>query len=149
MRPGLLERLVARVQQVSVESGQKVILLGWSLGGIYAREVAKLAPDSVQLVVTLFSPFSGNPRANNAWRVYELISGQQINHLTAQFDLASKPPVQTIAVWSDRDGIVAPSCSCGLEGQSDQQVYVPSTHFGFGRNADAIRQVAMLMHDAK
>ncbi|MEP6867944.1 MAG: alpha/beta hydrolase, partial [Novosphingobium sp.] len=134
----MLERLVARVQHVSAESGQKVILLGWSLGGVYAREVAKLTPNTVRLVVTLFSPFSGNPRANNAWRVYELISGQQIDQLTSQFDLYAKPPVHTIAVWSDKDGIVAPSCSRGLEGQSDQRVYVPSTHFGFGRNANAI-----------
>ena len=57
--------------------GRKISLVGWSLGGIYARQLAKRVPDKVRSVISLGSPFAGSPKATNAWRVYEFASGQQ------------------------------------------------------------------------
>ena len=54
--------------------GQPVSLIGWSLGGIYARELAKELPDAARCVITLGTPFTGHPKATNAWRIYELLS---------------------------------------------------------------------------
>ena len=71
------------------------ILVGWSLGGVFAREVAKLRPDLVAKVVTLGSPFSGDPRANNVWRLYEWIAGHKVDDPPIKTDLAEKPPVPT------------------------------------------------------
>src|SRR5215211_6689071 len=51
--------------------GRNLSLRGWSLGGLYARQLAKMMPDRVRSVITLGSPFAGSPRATNAWRVYE------------------------------------------------------------------------------
>jgi thioesterase domain-containing protein len=56
--------------------GRPVSLVGWSLGGIYAREVAKAMPRQTRCVITLGTPFTGHPRATNAWRAYEFVSGQ-------------------------------------------------------------------------
>ena len=148
MREGLLEAIADRVRQVSTETGQPVVLLGWSLGGIYAREVARIVPHLVRMVVTVFSPFSGDPRANNAWRVYELVGGQKIDELISRFDLGAKPPVPTLAFWSAVDGVVAPAAARGGEDQSDVRVELHTTHFGFGHNRDAIRAVARQISDS-
>ena len=65
----------ALIKRLHAESGQKVSLIGWSLGGIYARELARIAPEAIRQVITLGSPFTNNNRANNVVRLFDLISG--------------------------------------------------------------------------
>ena len=100
--------------------GKPVILVGWSLGGVFAREVAKLRPDLVAKVITMGSPFSGDPRSNNAWRLYEWVAGHPVDDPPIDVVLAEKPPVPTLALWSRRDGIVAVACARGAPGESDR-----------------------------
>jgi pimeloyl-ACP methyl ester carboxylesterase len=139
-RADTLDRIVRQLEKVS--RGRPVTLIGWSLGGIYAREVAKQRPDLVARVMTLGSPFAGNPRANNVWRLYELVSRHPVDQPPLNVDLAAKPPVHTIACWSPRDGIVAPACARGFEGQSDRQVELDCSHMGFATSARAYRAIA-------
>lgn len=135
----LLER---RVRQIRERYGQDVVLVGWSLGGIFAREIAKRHPDLVAKVVTMGSPFSGSPYDNNAWRVYHLVTGHSVEHPPIEAHLAAKPPVETVALWSPRDGIVAPRASCGKPGERDRAVALRCTHIGFANSPEAIRAVA-------
>jgi pimeloyl-ACP methyl ester carboxylesterase len=128
-REDTLARIVARVEAFA--RGRKAVLVGWSLGGIYAREVAKLRPDLVAKVVTLGTPFSGDPRANNAWRLYELVAGHKVDQPPIDTVVAEKPPVPTIAIWSPRDGIVAPAAARGKEGERDKAIELDSSHMGF------------------
>lgn len=116
---------------VVMAAGGPVALVGWSLGGLLARELAKRRPELVERVVTLGSPFSGDRRANRAWRLYERINGHSIDAVPIEVDLPTKPPVLTIALWSPRDGIVAPAGSRGLPGQADRAVAVACRHMGF------------------
>ena len=134
-----LARLAARIERFG--GGAPVTLVGWSLGGIYAREVAKLRPDLVAKVVTLASPFSGDPRANNVWRLYELVSGHPVDAPPIDADLKAKPPVPTMAIWSRRDGIVAPACSRGDEAESDRQLELDCTHMGFAVSGSAFSKI--------
>ena len=69
--------MVDLVHELSDGHGRKVSLVGWSLGGLYARQLAKMMPERVRSVITLGSPFAGNPKATNAWRVYEMASGRR------------------------------------------------------------------------
>ena len=107
----------------------------WSAGASaasIAREVAKLRPDLVAKVVTLGTPFSGDPRANNVWRLYELVAGHPVDAPPIDGRTsAEKPPVPTLAIWSRRDGIVAPACARGGDGESDRQVELDCGHMGF------------------
>lgn len=144
-RADLLERLCLRVSSLADRHGQPVSLIGWSLGGIFAREVAKLAPAEVRLVMTLGSPFSGDPRANNAWRIYELLNDHPVDRPPLQVDIPVKPPVTTIALWSARDGIVSASSARGLAGESDLQVEVDCRHLNFARSARAIRVIGQVL----
>jgi pimeloyl-ACP methyl ester carboxylesterase len=139
-RADTLDRVVRQLESVS--RGRPVTLIGWSLGGIFAREVAKLRPDLVARVVTLGAPFAGDPRANNVWRLYELVSRHPVDRPPLNVDLCAKPPVHTIACWSRRDGIVAPECARGFEGQSDRQIEFDCSHMGFATSSRAFRRVA-------
>ena len=87
------EQVAERVCAVSRRYDCKVVLVGWSLGGIFAREVAKRHPDLVEKVITMGTPFSGSPYTNNAWRVYHLVAGHAVD----------EPPIETdsiINVWA-------------------------------------------------
>ena len=146
-RADLLERLRHRVTWLADRHGQAVSLIGWSLGGVFAREVAKLVPDQVRLVMTLGSPFSGDPRANNAWRIYEMLNDHPVDRPPLDAVLSVKPPVPTIALWSSKDGIVAASSARGQAGESDLQLEVDCRHLDFARAAGAIRVIGQVLAD--
>lgn len=129
--PDMLERLDARMDDIERQSGGPVTLLGWSLGGLIAREYAKFAPHRVARVITMGSPFSGNIRANNAWRLYEWVAKHPVDAPPIEARLAEKPPVPTYALWTRRDGVVAPASARGLEGERDEAIEVDCTHLSF------------------
>lgn len=132
---GLLEQ---RLEDVHRRHGQEVVLLGWSLGGLFARELARRRPELVAKVITMGSPFSGDPRANNAWRLYQFVTGHPVDNPPVEVDNAAKPPVETVALWSPRDGIVAPRSARGWPGERDRAMTVRCTHMGFSYSARAI-----------
>src|SRR4029450_444398 len=106
-RDGVLEACVEQGRGIVDKHGRPLSLLGWSLGGIYAREVAKAMPEQVRCVITLGTPFTGNPRATNGWRVYEFLSGQSAHDPVVQAEVRRAPPVPTTSIYSRTDGIVA------------------------------------------
>lgn len=133
---------IARLQHSLdlVGDDRPVLLVGWSLGGVFARELARATPRRVRAVVTLGSPFSGDARLNNVWRLYERIAGHRVDQPPVA-RIFAKPPVPTLAIWSRRDGIIAPTAARGLDGERDAAVEVSSTHMGFGVSRRATRQV--------
>jgi pimeloyl-ACP methyl ester carboxylesterase len=139
-RSDLLDRLEGRLDR-AVRRGP-VSLVGWSLGGLYARELAKRQPDKVARVITLGSPFSGDARANNAWWLYEMINGHKVDSPPVEVRLCEKPPVPTIAFWSRADGIVAPACARGEPHEADRSVELDCTHMGF-MTADCALQAVL------
>ena len=120
--------LLGRVGQLAREHGQPVALVGWSLGGLYAREIARRQPHTVSRVITMGTPFSGDRRANNAWRAYQLVTGHTVDEPPIECDFSAKPPVPTIALWSPKDGVVAPRSACGWPGERDRAVAVRCNH---------------------
>jgi hypothetical protein len=127
-RENLFEKLEERLDQVIEQAGGPVILVGWSLGGLYARELAKLRAADVSRVVTLGSPFSVDLRDNNAWKLYELINDHPVDGAPVDVDVATKPPVPTTAIWSEKDGIVAPASASGKPIESDTRLKVATRH---------------------
>ena len=112
----------------------------WSLGGLFARELARVAPDRVRAVVTLGSPFSGDPRQNNVWRLYERVAGHSVVNPPLP-RITDKPAVPHLAFWSRRDGIVAPRSARGLDHERDEAVELRCTHMGFGVSVRTVRTV--------
>lgn len=133
--------LMRRVGAMARRHKQPVALIGWSLGGLFAREIARRQPDAVGRVITMGTPFSGDRRANNAWRAYQLITGHTVDEPPIECDFAAKPPVPTIALWSPRDGVVAPRSACGWPGERDRAVALRCNHLGFASDPKVIAEV--------
>lgn len=139
------EKLIARLEEIHETTGKKVSLVGWSLGGILARQLSRRRPDLVRQIVTLGSPFAGDPRSTNVWRLYEMMSGQRMKDPDTQAQLAESfeaPPVPSTAIFSKYDGIVAwKSC---IEPKSDttDNIEVPGSHCGLGVNPVVLFAVA-------
>jgi pimeloyl-ACP methyl ester carboxylesterase len=141
-REGVLEACREQLQFVSRKHREKVSLVGWSLGGIYAREMAKELPDLARCVVTLGTPFAGHPRATNAWRFYELVSGQDTLDPALLAQVRTPPPVPTTSIYSKTDGVVAWRCSINEPGPRVENIEVHASHIGMGMNPLALYAVA-------
>ena len=141
-RAGVLKKCAADVRALSERHGQPVSLLGWSLGGLYAREMAKALPDHTRCVITLGTPFAGHPRATNAWRIFELLSGQKTHDASMIEHLRTPPPVPTTSIYSRTDGIVAWRCSINPPGPLTENIEVHASHVGMGLNPLALYAVA-------
>lgn len=139
------ERLVARLEEIHALTGQKVSLVGWSLGGVLARLLASRRPDLVRQVITLGSPFGGDPRASNVWRTYEALTGQRIDddHTKEQLrEVSAAPPVPSTAIYSKGDGIVAwQNCREDKRDTTDN-IEVRGSHCGLGVNPAVLWAVA-------
>jgi predicted alpha/beta hydrolase family esterase len=148
--PDVIEKLRHSLDLVGDE--RPVLLVGWSLGGVFARELARVIPERVRAVATLAAPFSGDPRLNNVWRLYERIAGHPVDQppIPRIFD---KPPVPTLAIWSRRDGIVAAEAARGKPEESDKAVEVNSGHMAFGvsqrATRAAVREIVRFLEEAE
>jgi pimeloyl-ACP methyl ester carboxylesterase len=140
-RAGVLEAARERVRALAAASGRPISLLGWSLGGVYARELAKEAPELVRCVITLGSPFAGPvQQATNAWWLFERVSGPPDAAMMAS--LAEPPPVPTTSIYSRTDGIVAWQCSVNPPAPRAENVEVHASHIGLGLNPLAMVAIA-------
>lgn len=133
-----IDFLAERARSVEQRYGQQVVLAGWSLGGVFAREVAKKVPDSVAKVITMGSPFSHSPYSNNFWRPYQVVAGHPVDRPPIDAKLAEKPPVETVAFWSPRDGVISRRSACGAPGERDRAVALRCSHLGFPHAPDCI-----------
>lgn len=138
----LFERLEHRLLDLNDRAGEPVVLVGWSLGGLYARELAKRRPDAVAKVISMGSPFSGSLRANNVWRVYQAVAGHRVDEPSLSAELSRKPPVKTVALWSPRDGAISPRSAAGYPKERDRAIALRCSHMGFSYAPEAIRAVA-------
>lgn len=139
------ERLIARLRAIHEATGQRVSVIGWSLGGIMARLLAQRAPDLVRQVVTLGSPFAGDPRATNVWKLYEYLSGQRLDGTHARRQMAevsAAPPVPSTAIYSRADGVVAWRNCLEEIGPQAENIEVLGSHCGLAVNATVLFAIA-------
>lgn len=141
-RGGVLKRCADDVRALADETGRPVSLIGWSLGGIYARETAKTLPDRTRSVITLGTPFTGDPRATNAWRVFEMLSGQTAHDPDRMKQVRQPPPVPTTSIYSKTDGVVSWRCSLNRRGPRAENIEVHASHVGMGMNPAVLYAVA-------
>ena len=137
-RADTVERLRARLDAIG--GGAPVLLVGWSLGGVFARELARAVPDKVRAVVTLGSPFSGDPHQNNVWRLYERVARHPVDQPPIP-RIVEKPPVACLALWSRKDGIVAVRAARGLDHERDLEIEIGCNHMAFAISRRATRRV--------
>ncbi len=145
IKANILDRFGARVTQIIAREGGAVTLIGWSLGGLIARAYAQHAPDQIAEVITLGSPFSGDPRSNRAWQIYELVADHTVDAPPLPISRAAKPPCRTTAIWSARDGIIDASAARGEDHERDAEVEIRCGHFAMSSAPDALEAVLRVM----
>jgi pimeloyl-ACP methyl ester carboxylesterase len=143
----LLERLDRRLDQLQRGDGRPIILVGWSFGGLIAREYAKVAPGRVRAVITLGSPFSGDLSATLLARFYEWIAGHRIAEPPFPCSLPEKPPVPTVAIWSACDGVIPAFAARGGAGEADRRIEVACSHLAFPSDPGALEAVLEAIAD--
>ena len=134
---------VERVRALRAASGRPVSLVGWSLGGVYAREVAKLCAPAVRRVITLGTPFGAMRDANHAGTIFKLLGGDT-SQLTPELAarLRERPPVPTTSVYSKADGVVCWQGCLEQEAEGVENVEVSASHLGMGVHPEVLRVVA-------
>jgi pimeloyl-ACP methyl ester carboxylesterase len=130
----VLDELPRELAGLAGRTGGPVSVIGWSLGGIYARELAREHPEHVRRVITLGSPFAlTDPRQSRADAAYRRYGSQHAGGRVPTWDQLAQPiAVPSTAVYSRRDGIVSwPTC-IGPETARHENVEVRCGHLGFG-----------------
>jgi len=138
---GALRDLLRRIHETT---GRKVSLVGWSLGGVYARDLALQMPDMVRSVITLGSPFTRDIRATNATGLYEALSGETVeDNPEIREAIAGDLPVPVTSIYSRTDGIVNWHTSHLNPSETAENIEVHfASHIGLGVNPAALWAVA-------
>lgn len=127
------------------EYGRPATVIGWSLGGIFAREIARDRPDAVRQVITLGSPFRlAHPSQTRAMRAFDRYS-----HLHVPVDELPPPestrpplPVPSSSIYSEYDGIVAWQTCLEDPGPRRENIAVYGSHLGLGHNPAVLWAIA-------
>jgi len=137
-----VERLTRRVLELVDDSGSTVSLVGWSLGGVIAREVARRHPEAVRRVITYGTPVVGGPRFTAVARAYGPDAGGAARTVAERLDAESPIQVPLTVVFTRRDGIVSWEACIDRFSPHAEHVEVSSTHIGMGLDPDVWRLVA-------
>ena len=138
-----LDALDRLIRSLASEGGQPVCLVGWSRGGILAREAARRDPERVRLVVTLGSPFA-DPGATNVSMLWRLMTGEDMPALPPErlAALRAPIPVPATAIYTKGDGIVAWRACLEETTPRTENIAVRSTHLGLGFHPPALWAIA-------
>ncbi len=142
---GARDRLRRRFTRFHELTGQKVSLVGWSMGGVFARDLALAMPQAVRSIITLGSPIVGDVSATNARRLYEQVTGEEISDaLPEDLRAVGRPmPVPATSIFSRSDGVVHWRNSLAPEGPCAENIEILfASHLGIGVNAAALWAVA-------
>ena len=149
LRKRVFTRMLAQIDDLFEKHRGKLSIVGWSLGGIYARELAKLRAEKVRIVISLGSPHSGNlRRSSHATPFYEMVSGHSVDNLPIHTTLSEAPPVPTTSIYSKTDGIVAWESCHQDKPESDEKIdlteniRVDSSHIGLGVHPSVLYLIA-------
>jgi hypothetical protein len=139
------ERVMDRIKVIRAKTGQKVSLVGWSLGGIIAREAGRRDAEDVRSVITLGSPFTGNPHANAISKLYEKLTGNETasDVIRLRFAVGHRPlHIPSTSIYSKSDGIAAWRNCISETDSITENVEVHSSHFGLIANPGVYWAVA-------
>lgn len=137
-----LPELISRIETIKNRHNQKIILLGWSMGGLFSREISHQRPDLISKVMTLGSPFGDIQAPNNAQWVFELLNDDYDVDHTLVKRLSSPVSIPSVAFYSKKDGIVAwEACIDKITDDHHINVEIKSSHFGMGANPSVLEAV--------
>lgn len=142
--PLMIDRLYERVMQRHRETGRTVALVGWSLGGYMAREVARDLPEVVTNVVTMGSPIVGGPKYTAVAPIFDR-GGQDLDWIETEIQAREERriPQPVTAIFSRTDGIVSWRAAIDHSSPRARNVEVNASHLGMGFNPQIWKEVVL------
>ncbi len=139
-----MDKMLAVLVEIHKMTGRKVSIIGWSLGGIFARELAKAVPEMVRLVISLGSPISNDRGHSAVHHLFEHINGSHQGQSQSELgkDLETAPPVPTTSIYTKTDGVVSWQGSIQRSEGETENIEVRGTHCGLGFNPAVMMAVA-------
>lgn len=146
-RPGVRVRLLRRLHEIKQKTGEPVTLIGWSLGGVYARELACIRPDFVREVITLGTPWNGSPALTSVWQLYQRFNRASIA-AGGKVEVECPPTsVPCTSIFSKDDGIVPWQMSQPRRGHPGKRHEVHGSHIGLIANNEVMRVMRRHLSD--
>ena len=139
----LIGPLINRIKTISDKHGEPVSLIGWSLGGIFARELARYYPDYIESIITMGSPVIGGPRITALKKLSGLFGWditQIEKDMIERFDTPIKLPIT--AIYSKLDGIVSWQACMDHWSPDVQHHEVSASHLGMGFSKDVYKIIS-------
>jgi hypothetical protein len=145
----LLPQVVDQVRQTHAQSGSKVNIVGWSLGGVLAREVARDYPETVRQVVTMGTPVVGGPKYTSLGGLFER-RGRDLDEIEATIAARESTPISVpvTSIYSKRDGVVGWQASIDRHTAQVEHIEVRATHLGLGISPDVFKILARKLAQA-
>jgi len=139
----LLPRIGQLVDALAREDDRSIQIVGWSLGGYLARELARERPHAVHQVITLGSPVIGGPKYTAVAEAYRR-RGIDLDAIEVEIESRNRRPLETpvIAVYSQADGVVAWQACIDHHSQNVEHVEVETAHLGLGFSPEVFQIVA-------
>lgn len=146
----LLPRLTQKIEALALETGKPVTLIGWSLGGYIARELARDLPAQVAGVVTLGSPAVGGPKYTITANAYRK-KGFDLEAIEVEMAKRDAVPIQCplTVLFSKVDGIVSWPATLDRLTPQARHVEVHSSHIGLVHDAEVFRIIAKVLADQR
>jgi pimeloyl-ACP methyl ester carboxylesterase len=148
VRLELIDGLAKLIEKVSHETNQKVLLIGHSLGGVYAKELAKIFPELVEQVITLGSPiFDSEGESSSISEIYKMFNPHQTSKKILPFkdNFEQLPPCPMTSIYSKADGIIQWQASLLPEGKLTQNIEVDCSHCGMATHPAVIHLLTRLI----
>lgn len=148
---GLTEEFGIGVERMARADCAPVTLIGWSLGGVIARETARLFPNSVREIITMGSPLIGGPKYTSVGAIYARLNQLDMDAFEEEIHernlLGLTQPIT--AIYSKSDGVVGWKAAIDVYNDQTNHIEVRSTHFGLGVNSKVWRIVADTLSESK
>lgn len=144
----MLPQVVDQVRKMSREHKSEVHLIGWSLGGVFARETARDHPNYVSQVVTMGSPVVGGPKYTTMGKIFEK-RGANLDEMEAKIAARESTPIEVplTSIYSKRDGIVGWQASIDRHSPQVEHIEVYTTHLGLGISPEVFKIIARKLAD--
>ncbi|MBL7814292.1 MAG: hypothetical protein JNL70_04725 [Saprospiraceae bacterium] len=137
-----LNRLNARVDEIYRKHNTKITLIGWSMGGVYVRELAKQRPHLFRQVITMGSPFGDGYAPTNGTWLFELLHDSSKIDDNWRRQIPNPAPIRTTAIYTKQDGIVPwAACLEKIEDDLHQNIEVVGSHWALGMNPTVLKIV--------
>ncbi len=141
-------RLLLKHIKGTLEQDETITLIGWSLGGVITREVARLAPETVREVITYGTPLEGGPKYTSTAELYAGRRGIDLNAFEEYIHSVNAKGIEQplTVIYSKSDGIVGWRAALDRYNPQARHVRVPGSHIGLGTNPLVWRAIAKALH---